>query len=294
MSVPFVSDITGETVMHRTRHSVAAWGLVILVSMTAIGGCSGSENRLRYEILFDPNGTERSSPSSDLHGRLLLADDPSRKLLISRLAKVISGPRSHSQVVALRGLLKFFNLDPEYYTPEISRAIAHTAIRIADCPSFKTYYDLERLTNEKLRVKEELKLRVSPRCSVWLDGRYYTVFSRPDDSDSGLPRGWKADEGLIAVDGRPVAYHPAEWGLWLHNRVHPEMTIDLKKALREGGQLEGEHLISSGLRLTSPDGTEICIEGHVTLIVARGIQGDGIDYFPKKSDREGEAEPDHE
>ena len=105
---------------------VGAW--VPLVFLVA--ACVPSADELRRELLFAPDGSERTRPVEDLEQRLVKASHEARLSLISRLARVLRMDGGYSRVVAARGLMAFLDEHLQYYNPEVASAVANSLVAL--------------------------------------------------------------------------------------------------------------------------------------------------------------------
>jgi hypothetical protein len=245
------------------------YAVIIVILGGLVMGCAENRNLLRHDILFTPQGTERDRPALDLYERLCNESVEGRKRLIRELVEIVTGSGAYSRVAALGGLLFFLDEYAEYYNPEVVKAIAESCIRIADNMHEYTIF-IDTLMAPDWQARWWLQNLLDVRVVAYGENMATDLpYKR-----GTLPPKWRARDGGVFVNGRPVARY--QWTYESNpegDTEIPKMVIDWRKVFLERPdgkpvpeeEIAGDYEIVTRLTVIGPEGTEVVLEKKVIL-----------------------------
>ena len=194
-------------------------------------------------LLFSPEGVEYTDPSVKLRTKMRSLNQAHRRAAVESLLDIISKPGGYSRLVAADVLLG----DEQYWvlSPRGARIVAESVIRVAD-PLYQQTVPEFWMTRGG-EFAHAVYYLIEPKCVVRVNGRDVVLAN-------GLPEGWRAEQGVVELDGQVVAkrrgYPREQFGNTPHEYVVLASYLD-------EDELRGVHTVVSKLVVRAPDGSRV-------------------------------------
>ena len=205
-------------------------------------------------ILFDTQGSELGYPSYRLLGKLYDAEDP--RDLVNKSLDILGSRGGYSRLIAAKALLMFFEEEKnrKYLTKRAARVLAENVIELARPLGADSAVTKSTIT--KGPVPLPIVERIRPRCVLRFDYETFVIVN-------ALPEGWKAENGMVQLDGKTIAETPV-----YEDPERPMNFVSIESHLTPE-TFYGRHTLTSRLTLIAPNGIRIPMKVEETLDIVK-------------------------
>lgn len=239
-----------------------------LVTLGIVRWCGVGQNTIfhrKVAMLFGTDGTEYTSPTYKMLQRLDAADDQERAELLEFLTDLIAGNGGFTQFVAADVLYAYFEdkANWQYMSERTAQEFGRQIIQLNNLGG-TIPITAEELTKG---LRDNLYQLFWPRCAMSVGAEWVTW--KP-----GLPKGWKAEESTIEIDGQ-VASHlcPVPQG------DMPLVMVNVPDFIKAPPPDKVEdHEIVVKVTLRAPNGVLVPLEQRSTFEVYHGM-GPSVEWI---------------